>query len=190
MRAVLARNADVLFSASTEPTEQHLWGYLSDGRCVPLTIEPGVHTGTGTSSVLVVSSASLSDDGVQTVVRNNGVEVGHIASFAEPAPFSPRVSISKQGRRELRTALVQAAFAAKQPSIIGENLGLAGEPPADRRGGGLNAAETAICAQLGLKHSEFIQRKRGRADFLSLERAGADIRNAEIRGADLRNSQD
>src|SRR5277367_2804513 len=83
-----------------------------------------------------------------------------------------------------------AAFAAKQPSIIGENLGLAGEPPADRRGGGLSPAETAICAQLGLKHSEFIQRKRGRADFLSLERAGADIRNAEIRGADLRNSQD
>ncbi|MGA6971080.1 MAG: phage protease [Candidatus Binatus sp.] len=83
-----------------------------------------------------------------------------------------------------------AAFAAKQPSIIGENLGLAGEPPADRRGGGLSAAETAICAQLGLKHSEFIQRKRGRADFLSLERAGADIRNAETRGADLRNSQD
>jgi dipeptidyl-peptidase 4 len=106
VRAVLARSADVLFSASTDPTEQHLWGYLSDGRCVPLTIEPGVHTGTGTSSVLVVSSASLSDDGVQTVVRNNGVEVGHIASFAEPAPFSPRVSISKQGRRELRTALV------------------------------------------------------------------------------------
>ena len=106
VRAVLARSADVLFSASTEPTEQHLWGYLSDGRCVPLTIEPGVHTGTGTSSVLVVSSASLSDDGVQTVVRNNGVEVGRIASFAEPAPFSPRVSISKQGRRELRTALV------------------------------------------------------------------------------------
>ena len=83
------------------------------------------------------------------------------------------------------------AFAAKQPSILGENLGLSGEPPADRRaGGGLNAAELAICAQLGLKHSEFVRRKRGRADFLSLERADADLRNAAARSADLRNNQD
>ena len=82
------------------------------------------------------------------------------------------------------------AFAAKQPSIIGENLGLAGEPPPDRRAGALNSAELAICAQLGLKHSEFIRRKRGRTDFLSLERAEADQRGAEIRRADFRNNQD
>jgi phage I-like protein len=82
------------------------------------------------------------------------------------------------------------AFAAKQPSIIGENLGLSGTPPADRRAGMLNAAELAICAQLGLKHSEFVNRKRGRADFLSLERADADLRNAAARSADLRNNQD
>jgi phage I-like protein len=82
------------------------------------------------------------------------------------------------------------AFAAKQPSILGENLGLSREPPADRRAGSLNAAELAICAQLGLKHSEFVRRKRGRADFLSLERADADLRNAAARSADLRNNQD
>jgi phage I-like protein len=83
------------------------------------------------------------------------------------------------------------AFAAKQPSILGENLGLSGQPPADRRADiGLNAAELAICAQLGLKHSEFVRRKRGRADFLSLERADAELRNAAARSADLRNNQD
>lgn len=83
------------------------------------------------------------------------------------------------------------AFAAKQPSILGENLGLSGQPPADRRADiGLNAAELAICAQLGLKHSEFVRRKRGRADFLSLERADAELRNAAARSADIRNNQD
>ena len=83
------------------------------------------------------------------------------------------------------------AFVAKQPSILGESLGLAGEPPADGRAGGpLNAAELAICSQLGLKHTEFIRRKRGRADFLSLERADADLRSAEIRNADIRRNQD
>jgi dipeptidyl-peptidase-4 len=107
VRAVIALSPeDILFSASTDPTEQHLWGYFADGACVQLTSEPGVHGGTGASSVLVVSSASLAADGVRTVVRNNGVEVGRIPSFADPAPFAPRVSISKQGRRELRTALV------------------------------------------------------------------------------------
>ena len=107
VRAVLAFSPeDVLFSASVEPTEQHLWGYFGGGECTPLTSEPGVHTGTGASDVLVVSSATLSADGVQTAVRKNGVEVGRIASFAAPAPFSPRVSISRHGRRELRTAVV------------------------------------------------------------------------------------
>jgi dipeptidyl-peptidase 4 len=113
VRAVIAVSpgppAQILFSASTDPTEQHLWGYFADAGCLQLTSEPGVHSGTGAASVLVVSSASLaglSADGVRTSVRDNGVEVGQIASFAEPAPFAPRVSISKQGRRELRTALV------------------------------------------------------------------------------------
>jgi dipeptidyl-peptidase 4 len=110
VRAVIALSpgppAQILFSASTDPTEQHLWGYFADGRCVQLTSEPGVHGGTGAGSVLVVSSASLVADSVGTVVHNNGVAVGQIVSFAEPAPFAPRVSILKQGRRELRTALV------------------------------------------------------------------------------------
>ena len=83
------------------------------------------------------------------------------------------------------------AFAAKQPSILGDNLGLSGQPPAGHRADvGLNAAELAICAQLGLKHSEFVRRKRGRADFLSLERADAELRNAAARNTDLRNNQD
>jgi len=82
------------------------------------------------------------------------------------------------------------AFASRQPSIIGENLGLGGEPPASRRAGLLDPAELAICGQLGLKHSEFIRRKRGRADFLSLERADADLRSAAARSADLGNNQD
>jgi len=75
-----------------------------------------------------------------------------------------------------------ASFAAKQPSILGADSGLGGEPPIDRRREILNAAELVICAQLGLKHSEFLKRKRGRADFLSLERAAdADLKTAEFR---------
>ncbi len=65
------------------------------------------------------------------------------------------------------------AFAAKQPTIVG------GEPafPSDAQippSVLLSAPEVAICAQLGLKHSEFLKRKIGRRDFLSLERGLSD----------------
>ncbi len=85
-----------------------------------------------------------------------------------------------------------AAFAAKQPAILGADSGLGGEPPVERRLGILNAAELVICSQLGLKHSEFQKRKRGRADFLSIERADADLRSDEIRNnkTDFLNDQE
>jgi dipeptidyl-peptidase 4 len=109
VRAVLrVSDGHVLFSASTEPTQTQLWRWSSGAEqaCALLTPEPGVHSGTGSSDVVVVSSASLEFDGARTSIGKNGVQVAEIASFAEPAPFSPSVSISRQGRRELRTALV------------------------------------------------------------------------------------
>jgi dipeptidyl-peptidase-4 len=99
-------NGDVLISATAEPTEQHLWIVKTDGSCTPLTSASGVHGGTGANDVFVVSHASLDHDGVETRLVTIGTQLGRIDSYAEPAPVSPRVSISKQGRRELRTALV------------------------------------------------------------------------------------
>jgi phage I-like protein len=85
------------------------------------------------------------------------------------------------------------AFASKQPSILGNDSGLGGEPPLERRREILNQAELVICSQLGLQHSEFLKRKRGRADFLSLERAAdADLKTAEFRNnkSDLQDNQE
>lgn len=106
--ASVTDGGDVLFLASSEPTEQQVWAVFAPGydECVSLTTSPGVHAAVGGSDVLVVTSASLDHDGVETVVRKNGEQIGVIESFAEPAPFEPRVSISRQGGRELRTALV------------------------------------------------------------------------------------
>src|SRR6202035_5373104 len=62
-------------------------------------------------------------------------------------------------------------FAARQPSILGENLGLSGQPPADRRAEvRLNTAELAIFAQLCLKHSEVVRRNRGLPEPRTLRR--------------------
>ena len=108
--------------------------------------------------------------------------------------FARAKSCRRSANGQSRTAPpTRAASRRSRPSSrrsSARTWALSGEPPADRRAGSLNAAELAICAQLGLKHSEFMRRKRGRADFLSLERADADLRNAAARSADLRNNQD
>ena len=106
--ASINEGGDVLFLASSEPTEQQVWAVFAPDydECVPLTASSGVQSGVGASDVLVVTSASLEHDGVETVVRKNGEQIGVIESFAEPAPFEPCVSISRQTARELRTALV------------------------------------------------------------------------------------
>jgi dipeptidyl-peptidase-4 len=110
VRAVASVNdgGDVLFLASSEPTEQHLWAVFAPDyvECVPLTTSSGIHSGVGASDVFVVARASFDHDGVETAVFKNGEQIGVIESFAEPAPFEPRVSISRQGDRDLRTALV------------------------------------------------------------------------------------
>jgi phage I-like protein len=61
------------------------------------------------------------------------------------------------------------AFIAKQPSILGGGeLPRSREPGSEVRANALSAAEIGICAQLGLKHSDFRKRKSGGIDFLSL----------------------
>ncbi len=106
--ASVTDGGDVLFLASSEPTEQQVWAVFAPdySECVPLTTSSGVHSGVGASDILVVTSASLEHDGLETVVSKNGEQIGVIESLAEPAPFAPNVSISRQGDRQLRAALV------------------------------------------------------------------------------------
>jgi phage I-like protein len=63
------------------------------------------------------------------------------------------------------------AFAAKQAPVLGRELSsLVRGPVVEKSANSLSAAENAICALLGLKQTDFLIRKSGRADFLSLER--------------------
>jgi phage I-like protein len=59
------------------------------------------------------------------------------------------------------------AFIAKQPAIL-----TAGAEPALRpapASAPLTAVESAVCARLGLRHSDYLRRKHGRTDFLRFE---------------------
>ncbi|MFF4619594.1 S9 family peptidase [Nonomuraea jabiensis] len=106
VRAVLDVDHDsVLFSASGDPTEVHLWTW--DGHSLlPVSTRSGVFSGRMSGGVGVLTEQSLDAEGVSTmVVRRDGMAVP-IPSFAERPGLDLRVSLGRSGRRELATAVV------------------------------------------------------------------------------------
>lgn len=101
---VLEVGDDVLFRATGDPTELHVWRAGADGSLARLTDAPGVHTATRGGGVLAVTSATL--DGLPTsrVVRGDD-EIATLRSFAETPVLEAKPEFSLGGTRELRTAL-------------------------------------------------------------------------------------
>jgi dipeptidyl-peptidase-4 len=111
VRSVLdVEGETVLFSASEEPTEAHV--YLYDAAANPgntaasgglrrLTEGPGVFSGRRSGGVTVLTGSRLDRPGVTTTV--NGFE---IASLAETPVITPSVELLRAGEREIRTAVL------------------------------------------------------------------------------------
>jgi dipeptidyl-peptidase-4 len=100
----------VLFSASQEPTEVHVYLYdrTADphdrggwGALTRLTEGPGVFSGRRSGGVTVLTGSRLDRPGVTTTV--NGSE---IASRAETPVITPSVELLRAGEREIRTAVL------------------------------------------------------------------------------------
>lgn len=106
VRSVLDVGDEVLFTASTEPTEVHLYAWRGGDDVVRLTQEPGMHSGRGSSERYVVVSAALAWDGVRVEVRDGEKVVAEIPSYAETPVLTPRVEFLRAGHREIRTAIV------------------------------------------------------------------------------------
>lgn len=88
----------VLFTASDEPTEQHLWSY--DGTLVRLSEEPGLHTGCRAGGTVLIVSHTEAGHDVQ-------VRPGRrIASLGATPAVVPRITWLRAGEREIRTALL------------------------------------------------------------------------------------
>jgi dipeptidyl-peptidase-4 len=105
VRAVLDVDGEsVLFSASTEPTEAHVYLYPGpdgEGGLQRLTEGAGVFSGRRSGGVTVLTGSRLDRPGVTTTV--NGVE---IASRAETPVIIPSVELLRAGEREIRTAVL------------------------------------------------------------------------------------
>jgi dipeptidyl-peptidase-4 len=120
VRAVLDVDGDtILFSASEEPTEVHVWVY--DGAPSRLTNEPGVHTAQRSGGTTVLESCTATRHGTAVTVLRDGRRVP-IASLAEEPILTPRSESFAAGERGLRTAVYLPSWhvpgSAKLPVLL------------------------------------------------------------------------
>lgn len=91
----------VLFQASDEPTETHVWLY--DGDLRRLTDEPGIHTAVRAGDAMVITSRTENGN---TSTFVNGDARTSIASYREEPVVVPRITWLRAGAAEIRTALL------------------------------------------------------------------------------------
>ncbi|GAA2723280.1 prolyl oligopeptidase family serine peptidase [Actinocorallia aurantiaca] len=104
VRSVLGvQGASVLFTASQEPTEVHVWTYSPEGGVTRLTEEPGVYSGVRAGEVTVLTGSTLGSTRSRTWIHGTGVE---ISNLAEQPVITPDVALFSAGQREIRTAVL------------------------------------------------------------------------------------
>jgi dipeptidyl-peptidase-4 len=105
IREVLgARDESVLFTASEEPTETHLWSYAPEGGLVRISEEPGLHSGAAAGGTLV-HHAHTGNGHAVSVLRKGG-PVGAIASLQAEPLVAPRITWFSAGEHGVRSALL------------------------------------------------------------------------------------
>ena len=120
---VLAVNGEtVLFTASDEPTQTHVWAYHPEAGLRRVSAEPGVHGGTARGGTVVLISRTPGHPGPRTTILPHAVGVSAedpagrdpgpaqrdpvvIASAAEAPVMQPRAELLSLGPRKLRAAL-------------------------------------------------------------------------------------
>jgi dipeptidyl-peptidase-4 len=113
VRRIASAGATVLFEASEEPTEVHVWQVALDREAEQLTHRPGVHTAIEGGDVVVVTSSTEDDLVSRTEVLREGTVVATIENLAERPSVEPRPIHVSLGSRELRGALLLPG--AKEP---------------------------------------------------------------------------
>jgi dipeptidyl-peptidase-4 len=105
VRRVIHSDAGVVFVASEDPTEEHVWRWSPGGAVERLTDTPGIHDAAAEGAVLVITSATLEDAPTTTVYRR-GEALATIASHAETPVVEPKPTFFLAGARDLRAVLL------------------------------------------------------------------------------------
>jgi len=106
LRAVLGVDGDeVLFTASEEPTETHLWSYRAGEGLRRLSAEPSVHEGVRGGGTLVHVAPCDDRPGGRVTVHREGEPARSIASLVERPVLDVHATSLVLGTRELRGVL-------------------------------------------------------------------------------------
>jgi dipeptidyl-peptidase-4 len=106
LRAVLGVDGDeVLFTASDEPTQTHLWSYRPGAGCRRLSAAPGVHSGVRRGGTLVHVAQGGGRPGSRIAVLREGKQAVPITSLAEQPVLQVLATPLVLGPRELRAML-------------------------------------------------------------------------------------
>ncbi|HWM36612.1 MAG TPA: prolyl oligopeptidase family serine peptidase [Streptomyces sp.] len=102
--AVLGTDGEsVLFNASEDPTEAHVWSWSPTAGCVRVSETPGVHSAITRGGTTVL--ASLTQDGREVTVLRDGAAPAAITSLVEEPSLRPQPAFLTLGERRLRSAL-------------------------------------------------------------------------------------
>jgi len=96
-----ASDEEILFSASTEPTEVQVYTWEAEPGVRAVTSAPGVHTAVGSGPVRVVGSKTTSQAGARWALGDHVFE-----TRAQPPVVEPKVRLLTVGERELRVGLL------------------------------------------------------------------------------------
>jgi dipeptidyl-peptidase-4 len=108
VRGVSSAGKSVLFTASEEPTEVHLW-LCSDAGLVRLSEKPGVYSGIGDGDVTVLVASTLEEPSARVSILRDGEPAAEIRNVSERPVVRPRPIFLHLGERELRAALLLPA---------------------------------------------------------------------------------
>jgi len=106
LREVLGVDGDeLLFTASAEPTETHLWTYRAGDGIRRVSTGPAVHSGVRRAGTMVHIARGADRPGRRVVVLRDGKPPVPVASLAERPVLEARTTRLVLGPRELRAVL-------------------------------------------------------------------------------------
>lgn len=95
----------VVFAASAEASEWHVWSWSRAEGLVPLTTEPGIHDGYRGGGTTVISRYCLAESDAPITVTA-GDRTLTITSLAEQPSLQPKVDLFRAGERDLQIAVL------------------------------------------------------------------------------------
>lgn len=113
VREIVRAGDEIVFTASTEPTEVHVWQGGS-----PLTDRPGIHSATVGGDVLVIVSATAESFEADVVVLKDLQPVGSIGSCVETPEVRAQPRFAALGKRSIRTAVFLPSTEPPWPVLL------------------------------------------------------------------------